>query len=184
MARASEYLDGELPVEARDRVAVHLARCPGCARYHRVLDRGLEMVRELPDIAPSSDFHDRLQHSLFHVRDEMARGTRLSPTGAALSIAVAGLIAFAAWSPFAEDPVPFVEAGVAVMDGESTDPGAPVAAIGGADPWFLGAPPSYGNAHAPPSVALAFPGPYSPLIIQPPIPGSGSYVQFTSLGLE
>jgi hypothetical protein len=179
LAQTSEYLDCELPVTERERVEVHLARCPSCARYVRVLRRGLELVHALPEVQPSCDFQDRLRHRLFHVQDEMARPSRFSPSGTALTLAVAGLIAFAAWGPLSDDRVSYVETTSA-----ATLEAGEALGLGGSDAWFLGAP-TFRSGEGPPSMALAFPGPYSPLIVQPPVPvGSGSRVQFSSLGLE
>ena len=70
LARHSAYLDGELSGEERSEHAAHESVCASCARYASVLRRGSGMLRELPQIAPSTDFQQRLQHRLYHVRDE------------------------------------------------------------------------------------------------------------------
>jgi anti-sigma factor RsiW len=72
LARHSAYLDGDLTPAERAAHEAHEARCASCARYAAVLRRGSNVLRELPEISPSTDFHERLQHRLYHVRDEAA----------------------------------------------------------------------------------------------------------------
>lgn len=45
----SAYLDGELDVEERQRVAAHLARCPGCAAHLAQLETLAAAFRTLPE---------------------------------------------------------------------------------------------------------------------------------------
>jgi anti-sigma factor RsiW len=177
MAGYTEYLDGEQPEELRDRFEVHVARCPSCARYDRVLRQGLRLVHAMPDLPPSPDFELRLQHGIFHLRDERTRRPRVNPTSGAAVLAVAGLVALAAWGPLSRSESGTLEAG------GSAAAAAELPAVGGTDAWFVGAPPVYINPDAPPSITLAFPGPYSPLIVEPPL-RSGPGVHFMSLRLE
>jgi anti-sigma factor RsiW len=178
IAGYTEYLDSEQPDELRDRFEVHLARCPSCARYDRVLRQGLRLVQEVPELPPSPDFELRLQHGIFHLRDERTRRPRVSPTSGAALLAVAGLVALAAWGPLSPS-------GGVIDSGQPTlaSPAAELPAVGGTDVWFVGAPPVYIDPDAPPSISLAFPGPYSPLVVEPPL-RSAPGVHFMSLRLE
>src|SRR5690606_18291876 len=56
LARYSEYLDERLEPLESALWRAHMNRCPSCARYDRVLRRGLALVRDLPEVEPSSDF--------------------------------------------------------------------------------------------------------------------------------
>jgi hypothetical protein len=179
LAQYSEYLDGMLPESARERFEVHLARCASCARYDRVLRRGLELARGVRPLDASPDFEQRLQHGIFHLQDGRGRRARLGPTSGAALAAVVGLLALVTWRPLAGPELPAFE---------SDRPGSPfpsahATSIGGADPWFVGAPPVYMDPNAAPSLTLAFPGPYSPLVVQPPLRG-GTGMVFMSLRLE
>lgn len=170
----SEYLDGALPDPVRERFEVHLARCESCARYHRVMRRGLGLVHELPEVQPSSDFQDRLQHRIYHLLDERSEPRRRGRAGTVLSIAAVGLIAFAVWQPRG-DAVPAFET-TTTAEMLEAGPGGPGMRGG----WFVGTPPAYMNPGAQPSISLAFPGPYSPLIVEAPL-RAGGRVRFTSL---
>lgn len=90
LERHAEYVDDVMdPLEAaiwRD----HAAHCPSCSRYDRVVRRGLRLVRELPEISPSPDFHPRLQFRIYRMEEELRAGSRASGAGAVLSLAIAG----------------------------------------------------------------------------------------------
>lgn len=167
LARHSEYLDGLLSPLAAARLSAHAAACGSCARYDRIVRKGIDLVRDLPDVQPSEDFEQRLQHRIFHMEDAQSLQSR--PAGLAAALGVAAAIALLAWSPMimtgARDDV----AATAVE--ESTT----VASIGvqGAVPLFsqsawypitMPAAPS----HQPSALLAAFPGPYSPLVVTPP----------------
>lgn len=96
----SEFRDGFLSPEESREFEAHLAACASCARYDRVVDRGAEIFRDLPELVPSDDFAARLQHRIFHLEDEMRTPDRRSsgvPTPAVLSIAA--VLAMAALLP-------------------------------------------------------------------------------------
>jgi len=191
LARYSDYLDEMLdPVEAA-RMHHHLVGCASCARYDRVVRRGLELVRELPVVEPSPDFEPRLQHRLFHVRDERV-DERASGASAVVALAIAGMLAAIAWSPLLrEEPLTIdLPAIQARAPGGTVRAPAPAAfslqaawpdqrrareAEDAADAqrWWWGAPiPEAGTGwpmaelSAPPFVPP--PGPYSPLIVDHP----------------
>lgn len=97
----SDFVDGRLGPPDHRSFEAHLESCGSCARYDRVVQRGLFIYRNLPELQPSPDFLPRLRHRLYHVRD----GDRLAqatPMGSAALVAVAavGFLALA-WLPFA-----------------------------------------------------------------------------------
>jgi hypothetical protein len=186
LALYSELLDERLDSVKQARCREHMQGCSSCANYDRVMRRGLQLIHEAPEILPSPDFHLRLQHRLFHLQDDLGQNDRFAAAGAAVALAVAGLIALAAWSPFLQmaDETP---AAALVAD-------APPAELGSADEqpmpewWYatnsgsgmfsyasLGSYPSLGNA---PGMMPVFPGPYSPLIISPPSAGGALLVRY------
>lgn len=85
----SDYLDRRLELRPLSDYREHLRNCPSCASYDRVMQRGLRVVRELPPPEPGPDFTPRLQHRLFHVKDDIAREPSHRPTART----VAGLVA-------------------------------------------------------------------------------------------
>lgn len=96
LARHSAWLDGELAGGERAAHERHLAECDACGQYARVLARGTELLRGLPEVEPSEEFGARLQHRLFHVDDErLLEGRR---TGRRL--ATAALVCAVAAAPF------------------------------------------------------------------------------------
>lgn len=101
LQRYSEFLDGRMAATDRETFEAHLRGCEDCARYDRVVQRGLFIYRNLPEIESSPDFLPRLRHRLYHI-DDAERLSSGSPLGSAALVAVAavGLLAFA-WLPFA-----------------------------------------------------------------------------------
>jgi hypothetical protein len=97
LARHAEWLDGLVAGREAEAYARHAAECDACGRYDRVVREGLLLVRELEPVEPSSDFHARLQHRLFHA-EAAAAGARRSPPLAGV-VSVAALLALVAWSP-------------------------------------------------------------------------------------
>ena len=100
-------------------------------------------------------------------------------SGATVAIAVAGLIALAAWAPIWQDGI-----GSKTADRSAAEP-TPVAELppapGSAWDWWYGGPGSESNIPAV-SRSAAFPGPYSPLVIQPPITGAAARSAALSYG--
>ena len=89
----SDYLDGRLEARPLSAYREHLRSCPSCASYDRILQRGLRVVRQLPPPRPSHDFTPRLQHRLFHLKDDISRGRAYRSTARAVAgLVVAGLI--------------------------------------------------------------------------------------------
>lgn len=97
----SSFVDGRLDPADHTTFEAHLERCATCERYHRVVQRGLLVFRNLPELHPSPEFLPRLRHRLYHV-DDGPRLAHASPVGSAALVAVAavGVLALA-WLPFA-----------------------------------------------------------------------------------
>jgi anti-sigma factor RsiW len=163
LAGHSEYVDGRLSSLAAARLAAHADECRSCARYDRIVRRGMDLVRDLPAAEPSDDFELRLQHRIFHMEDAGALQPRAGGAAAALGIAAA--IALLAWSPMmVRDDAP-----VASATHESAAPYFAVEAVPlfSQNAWYPVAMPA-APSHQPAAVLAMFPGPYSPLVVTPP----------------
>ncbi|HEX2204382.1 MAG TPA: zf-HC2 domain-containing protein [Longimicrobium sp.] len=90
------FRDDDLSWDERVEFEVHLDECERCARYDRVVRRGTDVLRDLPEVEVSDDFGARLQHRIFHLDDERARAR--SGVGAG-TLAMAAAIAAVAWVP-------------------------------------------------------------------------------------
>ena len=100
--RFSDYFDGTAEPSFLGETDAHLAACPDCRRYHDVVARGSAILRSMPAVAVSDDFLPRLQHRIYHLTDGSALGpadAAGSGTTVATAVAIAMLIALAAWSP-------------------------------------------------------------------------------------
>lgn len=96
----SAFRDGDLDPAEQAEFDAHRATCPSCERYDRVVRRGSELFRELPELQPSEDFMPRLQHRIFHVEEEMrSAGPGASGVSAGVTLAIAVLFAISAWAP-------------------------------------------------------------------------------------
>lgn len=60
----SAFLDGELPAEARDRIAHHLEGCPHCRLVHRQLAEVAMLVRAAPQPAMPDGLSERVRDRL------------------------------------------------------------------------------------------------------------------------
>jgi anti-sigma factor RsiW len=97
----SDYCDGLLCAERQAEYREHLAACPGCARYDRVLRRGVELLRTLPGEGVDEEFMPRLVHNLYNVDEGLHPQAHRFAGGAALiGVAAVGLLALF-WLPFA-----------------------------------------------------------------------------------
>jgi hypothetical protein len=100
----SDFRDGLLMLPDRVAFQVHLRECDSCARYDRVVHKGVQVLRNQPQLEVSDDFMERLQHRLYHVDDEMANARnrrRRGPVsrGAAAALAAAAAVAAVALVP-------------------------------------------------------------------------------------
>lgn len=191
LALHSELLDERLDVKDELRCREHALSCASCARYDRVLRRGLRLVRELPAVTPSSQFLHRFQHRVLRTMESNGGG-RSAASGTVLALAIAGVIAIAAWSPLLRlpDPADRADGDAAVItdvetgrDGRQASrvtpaaraPRAPIVRTwydgSQASPAFTltGARFSPGTSGSFPGLAPTAPGPYSPLIVSPPL---------------
>jgi hypothetical protein len=99
--RYTEYRDGLLDARTLAEVEEHLVSCSCCARYDRVMNRGLELLSDLPCAESSDDFMPRLRHRLYNVDCGVSEGRRSFGGSAALvGVAAVGLLALF-WLPFA-----------------------------------------------------------------------------------
>ncbi|HEX9105695.1 MAG TPA: zf-HC2 domain-containing protein, partial [Longimicrobiales bacterium] len=96
LARHSEYLDEEMTADAAVEMRLHLAGCARCARYDRVLRRGLTLLRDTEPVQPARDPLESFRTRLATVppaREEAAPRVPIAAT-----VAVAGVVALVAWS--------------------------------------------------------------------------------------
>jgi hypothetical protein len=80
-----------------DRWRAHIAGCASCGRYDRVLRRGLRTLAAQPHVDLDADFTSELHRRL--ASEDRRFGTRPITSMAAASVAVAAMLAFAAWLP-------------------------------------------------------------------------------------
>lgn len=92
LARHTDYRDGNLSPLLAAQHAAHAARCDSCARYARVLERGVDVLRNVSEVEPSEEFAARLQHRLFHLEDGALRPRRRYAPGLAAAAALGTLL--------------------------------------------------------------------------------------------
>lgn len=157
IARHSEYVDGELPPRETETWRAHLATCSICARYDRVLRKGVQLLHET-QLQPDPEF---VQHLRYRLADEDRRMT-MSPISmnAAAVASVAAVLALVVWLP------------VALLQSQETaaSMSTHVSSAATEIAW-----------HGGEAVTLIH-GAYSPLIVEPPTaPPSYTRAQLTSL---
>lgn len=156
IARHSEYVDGELPPLETEKWRAHLATCTICARYDRVLRKGLQLLHET-DLQPDPEF---IQHLRYRIADEDRRTLRPISINVAAVASVAAMVALAAWLPV------WVIKSQESTTATATDVSAAATEIA----W-----------HGGEAVTLVHAA-YSPLIVEPPTaPPSYTRAQLTSL---
>ena len=109
LARHSDWYDGLLEHSAAVRFQLHADACDSCARYDRVVRRGVELVRELPGVELSSDFESRMRHRLYHERDAMAAARRSGLGVYAVAASILFVTAAAGWFGIAASRTPIVD---------------------------------------------------------------------------
>ena len=97
MARHSEFMDGEMPMAEAEQWRAHLAACEVCARYDRVLRKGLCLLQRQTAVEPDPDFAVHLRYRLAYEEQRTSLGPVTA--GAATSVTVAAVLALAAWLP-------------------------------------------------------------------------------------
>jgi len=107
----SDFRDRLMEAGRVGAMEAHLAGCPSCARYDRVVSEGVEELLGAGEVEPSYDFLPRLQHRLYNVEEEAARWSRRDNSGTSVGfVALLGLlIAAAAWLPLMRSPVALME---------------------------------------------------------------------------
>jgi hypothetical protein len=185
LERHSEFIDGEMPSVDAELWRTHLANCAACARYDRVLRKGVGVLRA-DRIEPDAEFMLHLRYRMAYEEQRIAMGPVTA--GAATSVTVAAVLALAAWLPIMlmsrqRETTPLVE--VLATD---IDPAASAIAWHGSS--AIAAPerspqpltvPSSTSREANTPVKFIDRG-YSPLILEAPTaPPSYSQPTFTSL---
>ena len=169
IALSGDYVDGLIDAFGRSRFEDHLRLCPACARYVRVVRRGLEVVHALAPVEPSPEFRIRLHRRLHGLADE--RRVRAIPVlaGAGVTVALAAAVAVAAWLPLL--PNTQAPAELASVEWPMVDPVGMQSRIAQSAPWKplnIWLLFDRQTLASPPSMTAALPGPYSPLVVQPP----------------
>jgi hypothetical protein len=99
----TEYADLRDGASGSARAAMlreHARECGSCARYDRVLNDGVDVLRGLGVVEPSYDFMPRLQHRIFQVDLEKSLDRqRASGASVVLTMGLALAIAATAWAP-------------------------------------------------------------------------------------
>jgi len=165
----TDYLDGFLPVEQVRVFDAHAASCPSCARFDRVVRRGLLLVRNTGEIEPSADFHDRLTERLRAPeppRPAVLNWNVALVVGAVLLVAsIPPLVRYSGLLQLENEVAPEAKA---PTDAAPADPWPPLQAT---DAWWqtpgavpIGTPAGpFGVVSSPPA------GDFSPLLIQAPL---------------
>lgn len=122
LARYSEYLDDRMTLPEAARWRAHIRECDDCARYHRVVERGQELVRELPRVQPSADFEMRLRQRLAAVDEELENRRRDPRPSTLAALSIAALLALVAWSPMLQQRVASPEVELPAMQARAPMP--------------------------------------------------------------
>lgn len=95
----SDYRDGLIGAGLARSLATHLNECSSCARYDRVIRRGVEVARAIDGPPPSSEFLPRLQHRIYHLEDDFRPGPFGSGVSVALLLMITVVFGVSAWLP-------------------------------------------------------------------------------------
>jgi hypothetical protein len=69
LAQHTAYRDGQLTAQQARVHEAHGEHCASCARYARVVERGVAVLRGIEPVAATPEFAPRLQHRIFHLED-------------------------------------------------------------------------------------------------------------------
>jgi hypothetical protein len=89
-------VDGEMNADTAATWGAHLAECAHCARYDRILRRGIKTLSIQPQLLPTSEFMSQLHQRLLAEDRRVVRPLSSLTTA---TVAVAAMLAFAAWLP-------------------------------------------------------------------------------------
>lgn len=95
LARHSEYIDGEMTPPDTERWRAHLAECATCARYDRVLRKGVSVLAA-SELQPDPEF---TMHLRYRLADERYGMTRPLGNNLAVGLSTAAILALIAWLP-------------------------------------------------------------------------------------
>lgn len=141
--RFSDYYDGTGAPSFLGDADAHVAACPDCRRYHAVVAEGSAILRGGAPVAVSEDFMPRLQHRIYHLEDDsaLARAQSASGTTVSTAVAIAALIALAAWSPtlMREPRVELPEIVVSRPEPRAVGVRAPQLWVSASEPTFVSA---------------------------------------------
>jgi len=117
IARYTDYIDGVATPDDVRAIETHLAGCGSCRRYKTVLENGSTLLQSLPHVELEEDFGQRLQHRLYHVRDEHSLSDRVTSGAPALTVlGIAALLTAVAWAPLLRESAPMVHLAPIVVD--------------------------------------------------------------------
>ncbi len=97
ITRHTDYIDGLMTALESECVRAHLETCRQCARYDRVIRRGVSLLKGQPALVPDADFLAELRN---RIEREDARRTMPISTTAAATLSVAAVVALVAGLPF------------------------------------------------------------------------------------
>lgn len=101
----SDVQDGSAPAHVARAADEHLAACPSCSRYRRVVERGVDLLRTLPAPAVNEDFVPRLGVRLRLVDEDARLRSHANSGSTALAVlAMAVLLTAVAWAPALQRP--------------------------------------------------------------------------------
>lgn len=117
LARFTDFVDGTAPPDEVRAMEAHLASCDSCRRYKTVLEHGSSLLNALPPVELREDFAPRLQHRLYHVREERSLADQVTSGAPALTVlGIAILLTAAAWAPMLRSPAPMFQLEPIVVD--------------------------------------------------------------------
>lgn len=101
LERYSDYRDGLMSPEEMTEFEKEISSCCAHARYHEVIEEGVDVLTHLPTAESSDDFMPRLRHRLYNVDEGVATtGHWRGGSAALLGVAGVGILALF-WLPFA-----------------------------------------------------------------------------------
>jgi hypothetical protein len=106
----TEFRDGVATDAFRRDAEEHLKTCPDCRHYQRVVERGLDVLRDDQPLEVPEDFRPRLRHRLFHVDDEAALHRHINSGATGLAVlSIALVLSVVVWSPLLRPDAPVVQ---------------------------------------------------------------------------
>ena len=178
LARHSEYIDGEMTPPDTERWRAHLAECAMCARYDRVLRKGVSLLAKA-DAEPDPEF---TMHLRYRIADEQYRMSRPLNNNVAVAMSTAAVLALIAWLPLMLMSRDEEQSGAQAATNAASSEIAWHGSVAMANDESHSAPAVDASVLAPSSSAVSLIAPdYSPLVVESPTaPPSYSSVRLTS----